>query len=441
MTYNLLVSADADAWDRGSYIVGYGRFLEATDNEYVERFRSLDAASTSSLMRFPALFAYEAFVGKPARIGQITSIARRGFDVRITFEFSENIPALNPKDLDNLSWELELGSLSRSNWSVKRADLLAVLRKAGIVAADQVPETPELIRFNRQSLILASGLLDRLGHSGLDLFLLELGIDGVNASKDLGGLLARTNALAKFTVDHQDMMTADGEQLGLSVVRKASSLVTTAEGEVIGENVQSQRFLDALLKDGFSSFGSDIRPSSAPQATDLLPHSWQTPLPAKQAPMAKADAPKATKVFLVHGRDDGAKETVARFLEQIELEVVILHEQPNRGRTLMAKFMEEAKDGTAYAVVLVTPDDIGRAISDSHDERRARQNVVFEFGFFVAHLGPERVCALLGDGVTKPSDIDGLAYIGYAPSSRDWRVELARELRSAGVQFNHAKVF
>ena len=109
----------------------------------------------------------------------------------------------------------------------------------------------------------------------------------------------------------------------------------------------------------------------------------------------------------------------------------------------MAKFMEEAKDGTAYAVVLMTPDDVGHAIAPSptEDERRARQNVVFEFGFFVAHLGPERVCALLGEGVTKPSDIDGLAYVSYAASSRQWRMDLAKELRSANVQFNDAKVF
>jgi predicted nucleotide-binding protein len=159
--------------------------------------------------------------------------------------------------------------------------------------------------------------------------------------------------------------------------------------------------------------------------------------------MAHTNVTKPTKVFLVHGRDDGAKETVARFLEQIDLEVVILHEQPNKGRTLMEKFMEEAKDGTAYAVVLMTPDDVGRAVTDppAKDEHRARQNVVFEFGFFVAHLGSERVCAVLGEGVTKPSDIDGLAYVGYAASSRQWRMDLAKELRSAGVQFNHAKVF
>lgn len=456
MTYNLLVSADADAWDRGSYVLSYGRFLEATDEEFVERFRSLDAASISSLVKFPALFAYETFVGKLARVGRITSIARRGLDVRITFEFNEQVPPLSSEQLDTLSWDLELGSLSRSNWSLKRADLLSVLQNAGITGAEQSSAGPPVVRFSRQTLIQASRLLEHLGHSGLDLFLLELGTDGFDASRQLGGLLARTNALAKFVVDNQDMMTADGEQLGLAVVRKASSQITDRDGSPTRENDHSDRFREALVKDGFAPFGSDVRAATdLPQTTVPAATPWQkvspmtvsadtTPTPAtKPEPKPAALGRKSTKVFLVHGRDDGAKETVARFLEQIGLEVVILHEQPNKGRTLMAKFMEEAKDGTAYAVVLMTPDDVGHAIAPSptEDERRARQNVVFEFGFFVAHLGPERVCALLGEGVTKPSDIDGLAYVSYAASSRQWRMDLAKELRSANVQFNDAKVF
>ena len=38
------------------------------------------------------------------------------------------------------------------------------------------------------------------------------------------------------------------------------------------------------------------------------------------------------EVFIVHGRDDGPKQAVARFLERLELSPIILHEQPNQGR-------------------------------------------------------------------------------------------------------------
>jgi hypothetical protein len=84
------------------------------------------------------------------------------------------------------------------------------------------------------------------------------------------------------------------------------------------------------------------------------------------------------KVFLVHGHDDGTKETVARFLSKIGLEPVILHEQPNKGRTIIEKFQDYSD--VSYAIVLLTPDDIGAAFKKKETlSPRARQNVVFEF--------------------------------------------------------------
>ena len=75
--------------------------------------------------------------------------------------------------------------------------------------------------------------------------------------------------------------------------------------------------------------------------------------------------PNSKTVFLVHGHDDGAKEAVARFVEKLGLEAVILHELPNMGRTIIEKFEQSA--GVGYAVVLLTPDDIGRATRDQED--------------------------------------------------------------------------
>ncbi len=106
--------------------------------------------------------------------------------------------------------------------------------------------------------------------------------------------------------------------------------------------------------------------------------------------------PRSTSraVFLVHGRDDGLKETVARFLGQLDLKPVILHEQANRGETVIEKF--EAHSDAHFAVVLLTPDDEGRLAGDPSAglRPRARQNVVFEWGFFVGKLGRGKVCAL-----------------------------------------------
>jgi predicted nucleotide-binding protein len=114
----------------------------------------------------------------------------------------------------------------------------------------------------------------------------------------------------------------------------------------------------------------------------------------------------SNKVFLVHGRDSGAMHEVARFLEKIGLDVTILHERPNRGRTLISKFQEESAD-ISFAVVLMTPDDSGSFKGEKLSDR-ARQNVVFELGFFIGRLGAENVCALVSRGVERPRTLNQL---------------------------------
>ena len=101
-----------------------------------------------------------------------------------------------------------------------------------------------------------------------------------------------------------------------------------------------------------------------------------------------------SKVFVIHGHDESALQTVARFLERLEIETVILHEKPNKGRTIIEKI--ESYADVKFAVVLLTPDDAG-ALEKRKDDLgfRARQNVVFEFGYFMGKLGQKSVCALV----------------------------------------------
>ncbi len=140
-----------------------------------------------------------------------------------------------------------------------------------------------------------------------------------------------------------------------------------------------------------------------------------------------------TTVFLVHGHNEGAASTVARFIEQLGAKVVILHERPNKGRTIIEKFEEEAAD-IGFAVALLTPDDRGGLIDTSYDEQhqRARQNVIFELGFFLGRLGRPRVCALYVDGVEIPSDYQGVLFVPLDDEGT-WRLRLAKELRAAGL--------
>jgi len=148
--------------------------------------------------------------------------------------------------------------------------------------------------------------------------------------------------------------------------------------------------------------------------------------------------PSSRKVFLVHGRDNDAKNEVARFLSKIGLEEIILHERPNSGRHLLTKFQEES-EGASFAVVLITPDDEG-GLSGEPPRKRARQNVVFELGFFIGKLGAARVAPLVKCDVEKPSDFDGVGYIALDPAGA-WKGLLARELQAAKVPFEADKVF
>ncbi|HWQ91302.1 MAG TPA: nucleotide-binding protein [Clostridia bacterium] len=159
----------------------------------------------------------------------------------------------------------------------------------------------------------------------------------------------------------------------------------------------------------------------------------RSPAPRELAPVAEA---VSKGVFIVHGRDNGAKDTVARFVEKLGLEVVILHEKPSRGRPILEKFMDHAQEA-GYAIVIMTPDDKGGLATEPADNYsfRARQNVVFELGFFLAQLGRGKVCALYSPGVEIPSDYKGVGYLELDAKGA-WRAELAKEIRAAGIEIN-----
>ncbi|NRQ36299.1 nucleotide-binding protein [Nonomuraea sp. NN258] len=163
---------------------------------------------------------------------------------------------------------------------------------------------------------------------------------------------------------------------------------------------------------------------------ERLPLFRYHPETAQAVPAAKT--PSGTEVFIVHGHDGEAKIAVARFLSRLlAREPIILHEHADRGRTIIEKFEDHAGQ-VGSAVVLLTGDDEGGAVGGPQ-QRRARQNVVFELGFFLAKLGRERVVILYEEGVELPSDIQGVLYVAL-DSQGVWRNKLAGELRAAGLE-------
>jgi len=146
---------------------------------------------------------------------------------------------------------------------------------------------------------------------------------------------------------------------------------------------------------------------------------------------AIAPLPGTRRIFVVHGREETAKESVARFLTKLDLEPIILHEQPNQGKTVIEKFEQSAE--VDFAVILLTPDDMGQLADGSDDLKpRARQNVIFELGYFVGRLGRARVCALYRGGVEILSDYEGVLYLSM-DDPQGWRLLLAREIKAAGI--------
>lgn len=140
------------------------------------------------------------------------------------------------------------------------------------------------------------------------------------------------------------------------------------------------------------------------------------------------------RVFLVHGHDVEAKLSVARYIEKLGFKLVILDEQPNRTRAIIEKFETYADVG--FAVVLLTPDDVGSKKGDIENLRpRARQNVILELGFFLGRLGRDRVCALHKGNLELPSDISGVLWIEL-DAHQTWQLALGREMKAAGLDID-----
>jgi predicted nucleotide-binding protein len=161
---------------------------------------------------------------------------------------------------------------------------------------------------------------------------------------------------------------------------------------------------------------------------------------SKPNPIPSTEHSKSRKVFVVHGHDTGLKMTVARFLEKLDLEPVILDEQPNQGRTIFKKFSDHSD--VAFAIILLTADDVGGKVDTSPEKLspRARQNVILEFGYFLGKFGPAAVCALYEPGVELPSDVSGMLYIPLEDGV-GWMLKVATELKGAGIDVDLNRIF
>jgi predicted nucleotide-binding protein len=172
---------------------------------------------------------------------------------------------------------------------------------------------------------------------------------------------------------------------------------------------------------------------------DAIKEDLQFSAPANAAVAISPPSPAASlsdEIFVVHGRDEAAKEQVATVIRLAGLTPVILHQQANEGKTIIEKF-EKHGSAAGFAVVIATPDDVGGLAAPSHLQPdlkpRARQNVIGEMFWFAGRLGRDKVCTLVKGDIDMPSDVAG---VGYTPMDDHggWKAKLLQELSDAGYK-------
>ena len=141
---------------------------------------------------------------------------------------------------------------------------------------------------------------------------------------------------------------------------------------------------------------------------------------------------RGPRSFIVHGHDNARVLELKDYLQNRLgwQEPVVLREQSSMGKTVIDKFEHFARD-IDLVFVLLTPDDQPMSHDVSNEQkRRARQNVIFELGFFYAHLGRTqgRVCLLHKGPLELPSDLAGVVYVDVSSGILAAGETLRREL-------------
>ncbi len=399
--YSLFVSHLVAEENVGELPIDASRYLEYTDESVSLQLRGLSTDAVASIVTWPCLVMDEGRGNEPAFLREIVSVRRTGRNVAFTLKKPPDPLPLSNDEVWRLRSALDIGEFefSRNHFAVKDQDLLAVLATSGSSISDELRRTfwqSPLPAPTRSTLIQARDVIGNLKHTEIDDLLLEIGIHDLHADRSLGSRRDRANAVIKYCFDHPEATTAENSLLGPFLVR-AAGLVPEApkRGEAPTRSFE-------VVSSG---------------ATQTRPTVTQ---PQQRSP---------NRVFIVHGRDEAARGSVTEFLQSVGLVGIVLHEQPNMGRHLLTKFIDEAELVT-FAIILMTADDVGGLSGTSDSRPRARQNVVLELGYFLAHLGQARVCALIAPDLETPSDFDGIAYIRMSADG-GWKTILLRELEAA----------
>lgn len=332
-----------------------------------------------------------------AKIGRLTELSSRGVKVQYSFTVLHEISS-EFIEADAEALGIDDFEFSRHHWAVKNADLYAVLGEH-LGRAPRQADTGDHV----------AEMVAQLAEEVADTFLTTVG-----GSSTPTGWSSRPLSLRRLQVK-EILKTLSPDQL--------DSLKLAVEEEF------AQPEQPSPVTAGASTGGL-----TTTEAVEMAP-----------APVIEsAHRPQPTvdpngSIFVVHGHNHAALHLAVRVLERgTGRDVIVLHEQANSGRTVLEKFEQHATSA-AFAVVLLTADDEGAEVGSPSHRKRARQNVIFELGFFFGQLGRERVVVLVDGGVEQPSDISGLVYIPLDGAGA-WKMALGRELAAASIPVDYQRM-
>ena len=252
------------------------------------------------------------------------------------------------------------------------------------------------------------------------------------------GLLAaiiRTTKLSKAQVYARIKQIADTEYLPrpLAAIKFAADSGVTINKYANAEDLSHLR-----------QAGSPVVPpngkAGAPPA--LVPRSRAS------GKVGKKPAKKPTnQVFVVHGRDQAAKDAIFTFLRTISVKPMEWNSvlaMSRKAAPFIGEILEKAFAKARAIVVLLTPDDLAQLRSDllkPNDkpyERtltgQARPNVLFEAGMAFATHPDQTVLVQLGS-LREFSDVAG-RHVVHMTNTFEKRQELATKLKNAGCDRN-----
>ena len=256
----------------------------------------------------------------------------------------------------------------------------------------------------------------------------------------------KRNAIPRLMKRHQELVEFDPHRVQGSSDPRVIALGQALDRALIDifgcDTVDYERYKSVVSEFGKTYFGGDLPISTIRQYLEedkaRAMATFQGIIDSFKedteecAPVLTVAISNYKQIFVVHGHDEGMREAVARFIQALGFEPIILHERANEGRTIIEKV--EAHGGVGFAVVLLTPDDEG-CEKGGTPIPRARQNVVLELGYFIGRLGRNRVCALKRGELEIPSDFGGVVYEPF-DASGGWKQKLGRELEAGGYKID-----